>query len=336
MKYSLTILTLVAGLFLSSASGANTQSLPSFEAPQAAVSLRENIIVSGPYIRLSDLFNNVQGEIGETAVAYAPKPGRRATFDARWLFRVARAYNLDWRPLSANLAVSATRDSIVIGKEEITDALHAALAYHDLPENPMIELSNRNLRVHVSSTIMPSVSVDDVTFNQRSRRFSAIVSIADTTPDAASVERVRVTGQVHNMVSVPTLKQSLQKGEVITESNIHWMTLREDHIQRNAVTDIDSLLGKAVKRRLSPEKLVRTTDVQEPILVEKGSIVTILLRKPGISLSAQGRAMENGSKGDSIRIVNTNTSRTIEGTVISSGTVTVVPAHSATQLAYNQ
>jgi len=337
MKHLFVSLGMAAGLFLSSVSLANTPTeLPSFDAPHAPISLRENITVSSPYIRLNDLFNNVTDDIGDTAIAYAPKPGRRASFDAKWLFRVARAYNLDWRPLSANLAVHATRDSIIIGKNEILDALHEALSLHNLPENPMIDLSNRNLRVHVPSDIMPLVTVDEVAFNQRSKRFSAIVSIADAKPDAASIERVRITGQVHNMVHVPTLKKSLQKGEVISEDDIHWMTMREDRIQRNGVTDISSLIGKATKRRLSAEKLISANDVQDPILVEKGSIVTILLRKPGISLSAQGRAMEHGSDGETIRIVNTNTSRTIEAKVVGSGTVTVQTTRPSAQLAYNQ
>ena len=42
-------------------------------------------------------------------------------------------------------------------------------------------------------------------------------------------------------------------------------------------------------------------------------------------LTAQGRALQNGSKGDVIRILNAKTHKTIDGIVVNSGTVTVKP-----------
>jgi len=72
-------------------------------------------------------------------------------------------------------------------------------------------------------------------------------------------------------------------------------------------------------------------------LVSKGSLVTIILKKPGLSLTSQGRALQNGADGDTIRISNTNTSRTIEAVVIGSNIVTVLPnGHRNAQLAYNR
>ena len=42
-------------------------------------------------------------------------------------------------------------------------------------------------------------------------------------------------------------------------------------------------------------------------------------------LTAQGRALQNGSKGDVIRILNAKTHKMIDGVVVNSGTVTVKP-----------
>ncbi|NVJ92678.1 MAG: flagellar basal body P-ring formation protein FlgA [Methylocystaceae bacterium] len=299
------------------------------------VTLRENIVVSTSYIRLGDLFTNVPLAKEKTAIAYSPKPGRRASFDARWLYRVARAYGLQWRPLSANLSTMVTRDSIVIDKDEIQDAVTSAMQQYDLPENARIELSNRNLRIHVSTEIMPEVRVDDITFNRHSNRFAAIVAIGEK--DMNATQRIRVTGQVLEMLNIPTLSRNVPKGEVISENDISWVQMRADRTQQDIILDAATLIGMSPKRTLRADRPIRARDIQEPVLVPKGSLVTIILKKPGLTLTSRGRAMENGSDGETIRVTNTKTSRTIDAVVIGSSMVTVLPAGSnIPQLAYNQ
>lgn len=297
------------------------------------VTLRENIVVSGAYIRLGDLFANAPSDKAETAVAYAPKPGRRASFDARWLYRVARAYGLQWRPLSADLSASVTRDSIIINRDEIEDVLMAALSQFDLPQNPQIHLSNRNLMLHAPSEIMPEVTIEDVTFNARSLRFAAVVAVGERGENP--LQRVRVTGQVFKMIDVPTLSRRIPKGDVIKENDIRWVRMRADRTQRDIITSMADLIGMAPKRHLRPDRPVRISDIQRPILVEKGSLVTIVLKKPGMMLTSRGRALQNGADGETIRITNTNTSRTIEAIVVGSSTVTVLPSGINPQLAFN-
>ena len=298
------------------------------------VTLRENIIVSGAYIRLSDLFENAPADKADTAIAYSPKPGRRASFDARWLYRVARGYGLKWRPLSSDLRASVTRDSIMIQRDEIQDVIMEGLSEYDLPDNPQIELSNRNLRIHVPAEIMPEVTIEDLTYNRRSNRFAAIVAIGEKNMNAN--QRVRITGQVHKMIEVPTLARRIPKGEVIKENDLFWLKMRADRTQRDVITDASALIGMTPKRHLRMEKPIRIADVQRPVLVKKGSVVTIILKKPGMSLTSQGRALQNGADGDTIRIKNKNTKRVIEAVVIGSSMVTVLPnGPRPAQLAFN-
>lgn len=334
MKYILSTFLFLSLLFLTSAGQAATDK-EAIANPSGPVSLRENIIVSGAYIRLKDFFINAPVNKAETAVAYAPKPGRRASFDARWLFRVARAYGVQWRPLSSEVRSVVTRDSIVIDKTEIKDAIQAALTEYDLPENPEIVFSNKNLRIHVPTEIMPEVNVEDVTFNRRSKRFAVVVSVGEKNMDAH--QRFRITGQVHKMIEVPTLARRISKGEIITQNDLTWIKMRADRTQRDVIVNADDIIGMTPKRHLRVEQPIRSADIQRPVLVEKGSLVTIILKKPGMTLTSQGRAMQNGADGETVRITNVKTSRTIEAIVIGSAMVTVIPTGTLTsQLAYNQ
>jgi flagella basal body P-ring formation protein FlgA len=60
---------------------------------------------------------------------------------------------------------------------------------------------------------------------------------------------------------------------------------------------------------------VRAGDIAEPIVVHKGDLVTVALNTPGMQLTAQGKAMEDGAMGASIRIANTQSNRVIDAVV---------------------
>ena len=61
---------------------------------------------------------------------------------------------------------------------------------------------------------------------------------------------------------------------------------------------------------------IRTRDLQDPVLVPKRSLVTILFKRPKMTLSAKGRALDDGSDGEVIRITNTQSNTVIEAVVI--------------------
>ena len=93
----------------------------------------------------------------------------------------------------------------------------------------------------------------------------------------------------------------------------------------NGLRDVSELIGMSPLRTLSADRPVKRSEIRRPVLVGKGSIVTMVFRSERMMLTAQGKALQNGSKGDNIRILNTKTHKVIDGTVLNSGTVTVSP-----------
>ncbi len=67
-------------------------------------------------------------------------------------------------------------------------------------------------------------------------------------------------------------------------------------------------------------------DVRAPLLVRKGDFVTMIYDTPAMRLTATGRALTNGSKGDSVRVLNTSTNKTIEAIADGPNEVLVVVA----------
>lgn len=84
---------------------------------------------------------------------------------------------------------------------------------------------------------------------------------------------------------------------------------------------MDEILGMAVKRRIQQGHAISWSLLESPEIVKRGDIVTLLIRTNGFSASAQGKAMENGIKGQQIKVENNSSGKIIEGIVIESGVV---------------
>ncbi|MCH7831747.1 MAG: flagellar basal body P-ring formation protein FlgA [Proteobacteria bacterium] len=319
-KLVFALLAVVLLLPAVSAAGGKSAAL-SRSADQSKVVLRESVRVKSKLVRLGDLFS-ATGEKADIAVAYAPVPGKRAIFDSRWLYRVARAYGLDWRPLGLQDQIVVERESQMITREEIEDHIRAALIDRGADPNTKVELSNRMMRLYVASDVAASVGVEDVSYEPRTGRFTAILVAPAGDPGAT---RTRVTGRLHREIDVPVPARRILANEVITERDINWVKIRQNRLPRGVIVDINELIGKSPKRWLRAGIPVRVANVQPPILVPKGSLVTIYLKVPRMMLTAQGKALENGSDGDVIRINNTQTNKVIEAEVTGVAKVAVLP-----------
>ena len=283
------------------------------------VVLRQNVEVTDNYVRLGDLFSDAGG-MAEAIVAYAPAPGKRAIFDARWLYRVARNHRLVWRPITLRDRAVVRRFSHTIGRQEIEDHILAMLMDRGLDTDMEVALSNRMMRLHVPGDSDASIAVDDLTYDPRSGRVTAIVTAPAGDPAA---QRVRVTGQAHRMRELPVLARRMTAGEVIKKSDLKWTRVRSDRLQQDVIVDPAELIGRVPRNPLRAMMPLRTSEVRRPIVVAKGSAVTMVLRRPGMLLTAKGLALDDGSKGDTIKVSNSHTSLVIDAEVIGTNMVTV-------------
>ena len=103
--------------------------------------------------------------------------------------------------------------------------------------------------------------------------------------------------------------------------------MRAAALDRNVLLDEQLIVGQAARRPLAEGRPIRAGDLEPPLLVRRKSIVTIILETPSMTLTAQGRALEDGALGDPVRVENTQSRRTIEATVDGPNTVRVTGAH---------
>ena len=288
------------------------------------VILRADALVEDAVVRLGDLFGGISDPaVAETPVARAPEPGVAIEIGTRWLYAVAKAHDLPWEPRSRYERITLKRASRDIPAEEVEAALRDALADQGLSGEVKLTFDNPDLRLRLPSTSGGGVRITRLTLDPSSGRFLAqVVAPADGEP---AISR-GVTGRALAMTDIPVLSRSMRPGDVIRERDIEWMSVQANRLTRTAVTDSVSLVGMSPRRPIRAQDIVRSTDLQTPVVVAKNSLVTIRLRTQRMELSVQGRALEEGAQGDVIRVMNTKSNTVVNAEVVDGGTVIAVPA----------
>ena len=286
------------------------------------IQVKSRVVVSDSVVRLGDLFDGL-GERGEIPVGRAPDLGQRIELGTRWLTAVAQAYAVAWRPRSRFDTITITRASQVIGTPRIEDAMREALSEMGVARSVSLLLDNTSLQLLLPTGARTTMKVAGLSYDPGSGRFAAqVIAPAEGTP----VARATVSGRVVEMTKVPVLSRRVEPGEIIRKSDIEWLPMRADRIGRNAILELGRLLGKSPRRPMRAGRPILSADLREPILVAKGSLVTIRLETERMVLTAQGRALEQGAAGDGIRVANTKSNAVITATVVRAGLVRVVPA----------
>ncbi len=286
------------------------------------VVLKQNVIVDNHLILLGDLFKGA-GSKSSIAVAYSPEPGQKAFFDANWLYRVAHGNGLKWRPISMKQNVQVNRKTVTIERDEIEDHIFAALIDKGADPEMTIKLSNQFVQLHVPSNSDAIIEITNTSYDQRTQRFSAHIS-------APGSKAIRVTGRLQKMLNIPVLNRRMLKNEVIKSEDIAWVKSPSKRVQNNIILYEDDLVGKTPKRGLRAGTLIRSSEVQRPILIEKGSLVTMVLKTQLMVLTSQGRAVEPGANGDLIRITNTQSNKVVQAVVTAAGIASITPASQMT------
>jgi flagella basal body P-ring formation protein FlgA len=278
--------------------------------------LKSSVTVASGYVRLGDLFDNAGAHAGDI-IANAPPAGGHQVFDASWLASTASEHGLNWQAPSAFTHVEVTRASTVIGSDQIAQQLAEKIAGGRPDEKVRLD-SMVKLYVPVGSST--DIAIDNLQIDQASGRFNADLRVPANDPTAQSI---RVNGIVQTTVQVPTLNRAVQVGDIIGPDDISWTTVPANQLPSGNVTNPNQLVGYAARRSLRPGTPLRTVDVQQPILVHRNDLVEVVVEQPGLYITVEGKALEDGGKGQVISVSNLQSKRILQAVVQAGGQVSI-------------
>lgn len=204
-----------------------------------------------------------------------------------------------------------------LGSSEIASALPAAL---NLPTGTLgetsVQLDNQN--IVLAGGAAAQLDFANLNYDAGTRRFTGAALLRE---GGSITAQTSITGRVVTELEVPVLARSLQRDEVITARDLAWQRIALTSATQQVLIRAEDIIGKAPRTAVRAGQLLRPADLIAPAIIKRGALVTILFKTGNLQLTAKGRALSDAAAGESVRVANTSSSRTIEGIALNDGTV---------------
>jgi flagella basal body P-ring formation protein FlgA len=126
-------------------------------------------------------------------------------------------------------------------------------------------------------------------------------------------------------VEAAVLARDVERNEVLKSSDVVIERRPKAAVASDAAAR-DRAIGMQMRKQLRAGQALRTADLVKPDLVTRDQSVTLIYQSTGLYLTASGKAMENGTEGDVVNVLNLQSKRTVMGTVVGRGQVAITVA----------
>jgi flagella basal body P-ring formation protein FlgA len=311
------ILLLGAALFAAGAVPSLAQSREDVAAPV----LRANVNVASDVVRIGDVVDNA-GKAAQIAIYRAPDLGTTGSLPTAQVLAALRTHQVigvDTRDLKS---ISVTRLARTLDARDIEtqvaralerrsglgDAANLSLTFDRDVQTLQLDASNSGALQPVSAR-----------YDSRSGRFDVSFEIAN---DASAPTKLRFTGSAIETVEAAVLARGVERNEVLKSSDVMIERRPKAEVGNDAASR-DVAVGMQARRQLRPGQALRVTDLAKPDLVTRDQNVTLIYESSGLYLTIRGKALEGGTEGDVVNVLNLQSKRTVSGVVVGRGQVSV-------------
>jgi flagella basal body P-ring formation protein FlgA len=285
-----------------------------------AATLHSHATLTSGVLTLGDVFAGVPAERADYVLGPAPLPGKDMVLNANTLLRVAMALDIKWRPQSVADQITIRTAATIIDSKQITEQLKERLQDEMINEDFEIVFGSHEPQIILPHNKPASMEIVALDFDPRSDWFEAEVAA----PSADKpLTRMTISGKIERLMDIPVLRTTLREGDIIQAGDIEWLQIRSREQQHNFVVDADKVAGMSPRRLVRAGQPIRSNELVEPQLVGRGDHVTLVYEEGPITLTTQGRALRDGARGETIRVVNTASNRSVDAIVKDEGLVVV-------------
>jgi flagella basal body P-ring formation protein FlgA len=318
-------LILASALLAASASAAVAQSRLEQADIIAAPALRANVQVSSDIVRIGDLIDNA-GSAAQIAIYRAPDLGTTGSLPVAQVInalRVHQVIGVDTRDLKE---ISVTRLARAIDGKDIEAQIGRALER----KNGLGDAANLNLTfdrdpgdIKLDAGFTGAMQPTSVRYDNRNGRFDVTFEIANDS--GISGIKLRFTGTAVETVEAAVLVRNVDRNEVLKSSDILVERRPKAEVGGEAASR-DRAVGMQARRQLRAGQAIKVADLAKPDLVQRDQNVTLIYESPGLYLTFRGKAIEGGTEGDVVNVMNLQSKRTISGVVTGRGQVSITVA----------
>lgn len=283
--------------------------------------LRAEVTVTSEIVRVGDIVENA-GAAAPIAIFRAPDPGTSGALPVATLLAALRAHQVIGVETNGLRDVTVTRAGRTLAASDIealvAQILSQRMAVAD-PASLAITYDRDVQSAQIDVAYAGSPAPIAVRVDQRGR-FDVTLEIA--ADGGVAPVRLRYTGSAIDTVETVIPRRAIERGETIKASDIAIERRPRAEVGGDAAAR-DRTIGMQARRQLRAGAPLRTADLAKPDLVQRDQSITLIYETAGIYLTGRGKALESGTEGDVVSVINLLSKRTVTGTVSGRGQVTI-------------
>jgi flagella basal body P-ring formation protein FlgA len=291
----------------------------------AAPALRANVTVTGDLVRIGDIIDNA-GSAAQIAIYRAPDLGTTGSLSVTQVLNALRSHQVIGVDTKDLKEISVTRLARTLEGKDIEAQVARALER----KNGLGEAANLTLAfdrdpgdIRLDAANSGAMQASIVRFDPRNGRFDITFEISNDSGTATA--KLRFSGSAVETIEAAVLARSIERNEVLKSSDVVIERRPKAEVGNDAATR-ERAVGMQARRQLRAGQAVRVADLAKPDLVQRDQNVTLIYDTPGIYLTVRGKALDNGTEGDVVNVMNLQSKRTISGTVTGRGQVSIAVA----------
>ncbi|MBU2917888.1 flagellar basal body P-ring formation protein FlgA [Psychrosphaera sp. F3M07] len=222
---------------------------------------------------------------------------------------ITKNYYLLFITLLMSMNVSASLSNTLTHDELLKDVI----SYVEQEFNPD---ESKNLRVvahPLDSRITIRECDQDLSFYvAKSRTFTRQFPVKVKCATEKNSWKVYVQVSVAEMIETLVTNQTIAKGNTVDIDMVEVELVEARRVKDRSSNDISSIVGGRALKNIQRGYQIGQNDV---CLVCKGDDVSIIAKNGGMMIKTSGTAIENGAKGESIKVKNNSSSRIVKGIV---------------------
>lgn len=288
----------------------------------AAPVLRASVTVAGDLVRIGDVIDNA-GTSAQIPIYRAPDLGTTGSLPVAQVLTALRAHQVigvDTRDIKE---IQVTRLARTLDGRDIELSVARALERRNgLGDAANLSLTFdrdvQDLRLDAahSGNMQPAA----VRYDLRNNRFDVTFEIAND--NGATPAKLRFTGTAIETVEAAVLARGIERNEVIKSSDV----VIERRPKAEVGVDVaprDRAIGMQARKQLRAGQALKAADLAKPDLVQRDQSVTLIYELAGLYLTVRGKAIEGGTEGDVVSVLNLQSKRTVSGVVTGRSQVTI-------------
>lgn len=177
-------------------------------------------------------------------------------------------------------------------------------------EKKLTDPTNGKITITVAS-IDPRITIkpcniplkSNIPENSIGRNVNIKISCNDSTP-----WQIYLPARIEITHAVLVAKKTIERGEVLSDSNVILQHIAENKIRGEKITDKTLIFGGKTKRRIAKGRAISRKNI---CLVCKGDAVTITAKSKSFTIKTQGVALSSGNINEQIKVRNKRSGKII-------------------------